>query len=105
MLQRLFSIILDNAIKYNKDNGEIIIRAFIKKDNNKVVIIKDMGIGIENNEIEKIFDRFYRVSEDRSEKGFGLGLAIAKDISSKLNINIDVMSKFNKGTEFIFTFR
>lgn len=68
MLQRLFSIILDNAIKYNKDNGEIIIRAFIKKDNNKVVIIKDMGIGIENNEIEKIFDRFYRVSEDCSEK-------------------------------------
>lgn len=104
LLERLISIIIDNAIKYNKENGQIIIKSFLNHDKKNVVSIKDTGVGIDDKHINRIFDRFYRVSEDRNEKGFGLGLAIAKEIAEKLNINIQVKSTLNKGTEFILMF-
>lgn len=100
LLQRLISIFIDNAIKYNKDNGTI----DIKMTEDKLIEIKDSGVGIAKDNLPKIFDRFYRVSEDRNEKSHGLGLSIAKEIADLLKIKIKVKSIINKGTTFQLKF-
>lgn len=103
-LEELITILFDNAIKYNKDNGSIKIK--IKK--NKDIIsftIDDKGVGINKENMHKIFDRFFRESTDRSQKGFGLGLSIAKMICDKNNIDINVESEKDNGTRFVLKFR
>jgi len=96
-LERLLNIILDNAIKYNIENGKINIK--LSKVNQIFNLeIKDSGIGMNKEHLEKIFDRFFRISEDRHQKGFGLGLSIAKQICKELNIQIKFESEINKGT-------
>lgn len=93
--------ILSNAIKYNKGNGQIHIRTFIK-DNNVNLSIKDNGIGIPQDEISNIFERFYRVDKSRgSVKGIGVGLTISKSIINAHGGDIKVISKINEGSEFI----
>ncbi len=81
-LIQLFTILFDNAIKYSKDSSKIVASA--QKTNGFVSIkVVDNGIGIPEDEIENIFDRFYRVDKSRTSGdagGFGLGLSIAKEI-------------------------
>lgn len=103
LLTRLIYVIVDNSIKYNKENGSVKIKIY-KSGPNICLAIQDTGIGIEKSKIKYIFDRFYRVAEDRHTEGFGLGLAIAKEIANKLNIKITVKSRVDVGTEFILTF-
>jgi two-component system, OmpR family, sensor kinase len=100
MLQTLFSNLVDNAIKYTPDKGQIWIR--ITSDSEMVhVDIKDNGIGLNRIDQEKIFDRFFRADASRSEtKGFGLGLSIAQSIAHLHNGNITVDSVANKGSVF-----
>jgi two-component system, OmpR family, sensor histidine kinase CiaH len=103
LLERVIAIFLDNAIKYNRKNGSVELSV----ENIKGVMtitIKDNGIGISADEIPKIFNRFHRASEDRNEKGFGLGLSIAKQLCDVLGIKIDVKSEVNKGTSFNLVF-
>jgi two-component system sensor histidine kinase CiaH len=95
-LEELVSIFIDNAIKYNKENGSIIVE--IENQEKPALKIKDTGIGIAKENQEKIFDRFTRVSEDRNQKGFGLGLSIAKQICEENGIEIKVESEIEKGT-------
>lgn len=82
-MQRVFDNLVSNSIKYN-DNELIIINFVVTKHNNKevVIIVSDNGIGVSEEEIEHIFENFYRVDESRSTKveGNGLGLAICKNI-------------------------
>lgn len=104
LLSQLLFNLIDNAIKYTHEKGNIWIRlAYIKQ---KVVIeIKDDGICIPANQLEKIFDRFYRIDPSRSQiKGYGLGLAIAKAIVRKHNGEISVVSEEGMGTTFTLTF-
>lgn len=103
LLTRLIYVIIDNSIKYNKENGSVRIKIY-KSASNTYLAIQDTGIGIEKSKIKHIFDRFYRVAEDRHTEGFGLGLAIAKEIADKLHIKMTVKSKVDVGTEFILSF-
>jgi len=92
---RLFNNIVSNAIKYNKKSGlvEIILK-------NKILTIKDNGIGIEDKKIKDIFNRYYRATKDSG--GFGIGLNIVQNICLKYNIKFDVQSKLKEGTTFSF---
>ena len=101
-MEIVFNNLINNAINYS-DSGDIIISLkYIKK--NIVIRIIDQGIGISKDNVQQIFERFYRVDSDRSREtgGTGLGLAIVKHILLAHNIEIKVDSKVNMGTEFIF---
>lgn len=96
-IKQLLLIVLDNAIKYSTKS----INVTIEDLEHKVQIsVKDHGVGIENKEIPKIFDRFYRVDQARSRKtgGMGLGLSIAKSIIEQHGGTIDIRSQKGKGT-------
>ena len=94
----LFRNLIENAIKYNKNNGEIYIDFNIKE---KKLSIKDTGIGISKEHINRIFERFYRINKARSLKdGTGLGLALVKHTCKYYNFEINVDSRENIGTTF-----
>ena len=89
--------LLDNAIKFSKENGEIDINTFEKNEYINVVI-KDYGVGMQADELEKVFERFYQVDKSHSEEGSGLGLAIVERIIELSEGKIDIESKENFGT-------
>lgn len=98
--EAIFNII-ENSIKYNNRNGFIEIN--LEQINQQIKLsIKDNGIGIEANDLPKIFDRFYRVNNESIE-GNGLGLSISKTIIESHQGTINVNSQMNIGTEFIIT--
>ncbi|KNY27049.1 two-component system histidine kinase PnpS [Pseudobacteroides cellulosolvens] len=101
-IKQMLINLVDNAIKYNKDNGTVTIKA-IKKEGTITFTIKDTGIGIDEEHIPRIFERFYRVDKGRSRNmgGTGLGLSIVKHIVNLYNGSINVTSKPGSGTEFI----
>ncbi len=91
--------VLDNALKYNHDNGEIVFKA--KRTAKEVVIeITDTGVGIPDEDLSRIFERFYRVDKSRSREtgGSGLGLSIAKHIIERHNGRIEARSTLSQGT-------
>lgn len=101
-IERVVLNILSNAIKYTPDNG--IIKVYVGFVYNDAYIkIIDNGIGIPEEDIERIFERFYRVDKARSRElgGTGLGLSIAKEILDKNKGSIDIKSKVGKGTEVV----
>lgn len=101
-LKKLFSILMDNAIKHTNKNGTLSIKLIT--DKNKVkIIVKNTGKGIAKENLEKIFDRYYRSDDSRLREtgGYGLGLAIAKSIVSKHKGKIYAQSTLNKDTSFI----
>lgn len=102
MIMQLLVILLDNAIKFSPENSEIeIIKR--KKGNELSIGIKDQGPGIAKAEHEKVFDRFYRVDTSRNKNhndGYGIGLAIAKQIAHSNGGKIELKSQPGKGAEF-----
>ena len=101
-LKKLFSIIMDNAIKYTNKNGSITVSLF--SDKNKVkMIIRNTGEGIAPEDLERVFERFYRVdkSRDRETGGYGLGLSIASSIVKEHKGKIYARSKVGSFTSFI----
>lgn len=101
-IKQVIIILLDNAIKYSHDKIEI----SLDKNNHQATIrIKDYGIGIPQEEIENIFERFYRVDKARSRVsgGTGLGLNIAKSIVKLHKGEINIKSKEGSGTEVVLT--
>jgi signal transduction histidine kinase len=78
-LKQILVNLLDNAIKYTRDGGEVSVAVGTEGENG-FVAVEDSGIGIDPGHQERVFDRFYRVSPDRGEVGAGLGLAIVKSI-------------------------
>lgn len=100
LLTIIINNLISNAIKYSTKNGEVTISIF-KENKNTILEIKDNGIGIEQSDIEKVFDSFYRTSnsiECTDIKGIGLGLSIVKRLSDILSINIELSSEINVGT-------
>ncbi len=97
-IEMMISNLIENAIKYNKENGEIIIET-----KNKTLTIKNTGNLIKEEDIDKIFDRFYRGEKSRTTEGTGLGLSIVKEIADhyKIKIKVKVDEKYN---EFILKF-
>lgn len=105
-LVELFVILLDNAIKYSRQNSTVKILAN-KEDNKAIVSVSDEGIGIDRKDMPYIFDRFYRAEKSRSKEdvsGYGLGLSIAKKIVEMHQGAITVKSEKGKGTTFTVTF-
>ena len=101
-IKQLFLNLIDNAVKYTPPGGEVTINQYTKYDEIVIEII-DNGIGIPKEDIDKIFQRFYRVDKARSRSvgGTGLGLAITKHIVNSLKGRICVESEFQKGSKFI----
>jgi signal transduction histidine kinase len=100
-LIEVFTNILDNAVKYNKPNGRVDIEVS-KWDGEAIVEVADTGMGIPDNEKERIFDRFYRLDGSRNmTAGSGLGLSIVQAIVKAHGGRVEVESKVNKGSCFI----
>ena len=101
----IISNLISNAIKYSNPNGEIAIE--LGKKNNEVTFsITDFGVGIAKNDLDKIFNSFYRsdVSNHPEIKGTGLGLSIVKRLCDLLKLEIAVESNLNQGTKFVLNF-
>ena len=101
-LSIILKVLIENAIKYSKDIKKIDIEL---NPLQKKLIIKDYGIGIEEEKLKNIFERFYKADSSRSQKGHGLGLSIAKKLADALDIKITVESEINKGTTFTLHFK
>jgi signal transduction histidine kinase len=99
----MFLIILDNAIKFTEVNSTIHIN--LSKKDRLIISIRDEGIGISEEELPSIFDKFYKSKLKQNEKGSGLGLAIAKQIAIRHDGEIEVFSEPGLGTEFVFYFQ
>ena len=101
-LRQMFVVIVDNAIKFSKDGASIYIN--IEENENIRVSIRDEGVGITEEELPYIFEKFYKSKLRQNAKGSGLGLAIARQICLKHDGTIQVESKVGEGTTFTFTF-
>lgn len=103
-IERIMLNILSNAIKYTKENGNIEVE-ITTNDDEISVSIKDDGLGIPNDKLDIIFDRFGQVDEtlNRRCEGSGIGLSLVKNLVEMHGGNIRVISEVNKGSEFIFT--
>lgn len=99
-IEQVIRIILDNAIKYSKDNSIIETHVEIENSNKLVIFVQDYGKGIKEYDLKNLFQRFYRSNDVSEIPGTGLGLAIAKDLVTLHNGTIDVSSKYGEGTIF-----
>ena len=104
-LQQIITILMDNAVKYSFQEKNIFLHTY-ETDHHFVLEISDQGIGIPKEDIDKVFDRFYRVDKARSREqgGTGLGLAIAKKIVELYKGTIRIKSKVGQGTKVIVRF-
>ncbi|MCM2532004.1 HAMP domain-containing histidine kinase [Neobacillus pocheonensis] len=99
-LQQILIILLDNSVKYSRENKTIVISA--KRKGNEILLsVMDRGIGIQSEHIPEVFNRFYRIDKARSREsgGTGLGLSIAKQLIEKNNGAISIQSKEGIGTK------
>jgi len=101
-IEQILVILLDNAYKFTPKGGQIeIITEVRTKD--ILVAIKDTGVGITEEDLPFVFDRFYKSDKSRSKKGSGLGLSIAKEILNIMGEKIIVKSEYELGSTFEFT--
>lgn len=103
LIQRVLENLIENAMRYTPQGGEIAI-SLSAKNENIVMSISDTGCGIKKEDVPHIFDRFYRATKSREDGDFhsGLGLAIVKRILSLHGSDISADSELNKGTTFTF---
>lgn len=101
LLKQLLTILFDNAIKYTGDDGQIKL-TISQYDKHVMMTVADNGLGISDSDKTKIFDRFYRVDKARTRQkgGFGLGLALAKQIVTILGGSMSVKDNTPKGSIF-----
>tara|TARA_X000000950_G_scaffold49240_1_gene57548 strand:- start:341 stop:1378 length:1038 start_codon:yes stop_codon:yes gene_type:complete len=104
-IEQVIINLIENSIKYGKENGttEIVLQDLVE---NKIIVrVTDNGIGVKENHLDRLFERFYRVDQSgsRSSGGSGLGLAIVKHIVDAHDEKIYVESDFGIGSEFSFT--
>lgn len=102
-LRQMFLVILDNAVKFS-DTGKSILITLDHTEDKLLVSIQDEGVGISEEELPYIFEKFYKSKLRQNAKGSGLGLMIAREIAQKHDGEITVESQQNKGTVFHFSF-
>ena len=102
-IQQVFMNLISNSIKYGKENGKTSVRLFDMTDKT-LIEVADNGIGIDQDSLNRLFERFYRVDKNRSREigGTGLGLAIVKHIIEAHQQTINVRSTVNVGSTFSF---
>ena len=98
-LKQVVLNLVSNAVKYNVDNGRVTIAAHTE-NNECAISVTDTGKGIEPEDLEHLFERFYRIPGSEGREGTGLGLSVAKKIVEEHNGRIDVNSTLNVGTTF-----
>jgi signal transduction histidine kinase len=103
LIFNLFFNLVNNAIKYNREDGGIIVATEIE-NNALVVNITDTGIGISAEDMPYIFNRFKKLRQSLKQDSFGLGLPIVKSIADFHNITIEVASEKNVGSNFKLMF-
>lgn len=106
LLYEIIYNLCENGIKYNKENGSVIIT--LKEDEENVtIIVEDSGMGIPYEYKDRIFERFFRIDKSRSQKvsGTGLGLSIVKHAVNHMNGNVEVESVLNEGSKITVTFK
>jgi heavy metal sensor kinase len=102
MIQRMISNLLDNAIKYTPSGGSVAV-SINENETQVVVSVKDTGCGISPNDLPRIFERFYRCDQSRSQPGIGLGLSLARAIARAHRGNIAATSIPNQESTFTVT--
>ena len=105
LLYELVMNCIDNAVKYNKEGGEVLVSVHAEDGDRIRLTVDDTGIGIPKDKQERVFERFYRVDESRNKAtgGSGLGLAICKHIVTQHHGNIEIESIEGEGTRIIIT--
>jgi signal transduction histidine kinase len=103
MLQRMLANLLDNAIKYTAAGGEVSVTLSGSNGKGVIIDIADTGMGISPRDLPRIFERFYRGDESRSQPGIGLGLSLARAIARAHGGDITVTSTVNRGSIFTVT--
>jgi len=104
-MEKLIYILLENALKYTSQGESVTIKVYAERKR-AVLKVRNTGVGIKQEDVPKLFDRFYRVDESHgSAGGFGLGLAIAKSIVDISGGKIGVDSKEGEYTEFVVVFK
>lgn len=104
LLFQMFYNLLNNAIRYNKNEGKITVSDRKNDDGTYLITISDTGIGIPEDEISSIFNRFKKANNSEDGAGYGLGLSIVKSISDYHRITINIESKLSVGTTFTLVF-
>jgi two-component system phosphate regulon sensor histidine kinase PhoR len=106
-LKQVLINLIDNAIKFNRENGKIIFSAKASSNGKITVSIEDTGAGIPKEAVSRIFERFFRVDKARSRElgGTGLGLSIVKHIIEAHGGEVWCESEIGKGSKFSFTLR
>lgn len=99
-IRQALSILLDNAIKYTPERGEVKVEAR-KRDGWAELVVSDTGVGIAEEQLPLVFERFYRVDKVRKRGGAGLGLAIARQIAEAHGGSIEARSEPGKGSTFV----
>jgi signal transduction histidine kinase len=103
MIQRLLSNLLDNAIKYTPAGGRVEVCLTQSAGSGVTLAIRDNGVGIPEEELPRIFERFYRGDQSRSASGTGLGLSLARAIARAHGGDITVESRLHEGSVFTVT--
>jgi heavy metal sensor kinase len=102
-LHRLFLVLLDNALKFSRPGGDVILKVE-NIDSRVSVTIEDFGVGISESDLPHIFERFYRADQARTGAGHGLGLSLAKNITRVHGASIEVHSTQGAGSRFTVVF-
>jgi heavy metal sensor kinase len=101
MIQRMLSNLLDNSIKYTSPGGRVGVSVYEKEQRQVFISIEDTGIGMTEQELSRIFERFYRGDRSRSQAGIGLGLSLARSIARAHGGDITVTSAPGEGSTFV----
>jgi signal transduction histidine kinase len=102
-LQLLLGNLLDNALKYTPENGRVEIAAQFRPDETRITV-RDTGIGIDTDDLPRIWDRLYRADKSRSQRGLGLGLSLVKAFVDAHGGTATVSSEPGSGSVFTVTF-
>ena len=95
--------LVDNAVKYTPPGGEVEISLSESEKKDVTIAIRDTGIGISENDLPHVFERFYRCDRSRSQPGTGLGLSLARAIARAHGGDITVTSALDRGSTFTIT--
>lgn len=103
-IKQMTGIFIDNALKYSKDSGTVRV-SLTKEDNKAILSVYNTGSGVPEDDVEKLFERFYRSDESRARStgGYGLGLAIAKSIIDKHKFRVQVENQEGRSICFVVT--